>query len=176
MPGRRSQIRFPVQATSKRRHFVTPGEQRRLREQIRFERPETRVLLMSAQLESSAENIPILRKPFRPRRFGREDRTTSPFKVMPESVRLPGCRDRLFRQCENGRMALEEELQKIYDSEIHVDIGWLWHGGIDVSIGNGEFTGNVQTVAEVLPWLQETIAKHYPESKYNVERMGGTIR
>jgi hypothetical protein len=45
-----------------------------------------------------------------------------------------------------------------------------------VSIGNGEFTGNVQTVAEVLPWLQETIAKHYPESKYNVERMGGTIR
>ena len=95
---------------------------------------------------------------------------------MPESVRLPGCRDRLFRQCENGRMALEEELQKIYDSEIHVDIGWLWHGGIDVSIGNGEFTGNVQTVAEVLPWLQETIAKHYPESKYNVERMGGTIR
>jgi hypothetical protein len=66
MPGRRSQIRFPVQATSKRRHLVTPGEQRRLREQIRFERPETRVLLMSAQLESSAENIPILRKPFRP--------------------------------------------------------------------------------------------------------------
>jgi CheY-like chemotaxis protein len=38
----------------------------RLREQILFERPETRVLLMSAQLESSAENIPILRKPFSP--------------------------------------------------------------------------------------------------------------
>jgi CheY-like chemotaxis protein len=37
-----------------------------LREQILFERPETRVLLMSAQLESSAENIPILRKPFSP--------------------------------------------------------------------------------------------------------------
>ena len=35
-----------------------------LREQILFERPETRVLLMSAQLESSAENIPIIRKPF----------------------------------------------------------------------------------------------------------------
>ena len=33
---------------------------------------------------------------------------------------------------------------------------------------------NVQTVAEVLPWLQEAIAKHYPESKYHVERMGGT--
>lgn len=37
-----------------------------LREQILFERPETRVLLMSAHLESSAENIQILRKPFRP--------------------------------------------------------------------------------------------------------------
>jgi hypothetical protein len=70
---------------------------------------------------------------------------------------------------------LEEELQKIYDSEIHVDIGWIWHGGIDVSVGNGEFTGNVQTVAEVLPWLQEAIAKHFPESKYHVERMGGTF-
>jgi hypothetical protein len=27
---------------------------------------------------------------------------------------------------------LEEELQKIYDSEIHLDIGWLWPGGIDI--------------------------------------------
>jgi hypothetical protein len=70
---------------------------------------------------------------------------------------------------------LEQELQEIYDSEIHVDIGWLWDGGIDVSIGNDEITGNVQTVAEVLPWLQEAIAKHYPDSKYNVERKGGTI-
>jgi hypothetical protein len=78
---------------------------------------------------------------------------------------------------ENGSMGtLEEELQKMYDSEIHVDIGWLWDGGIDVSVGNGEFTGNVQTVAEVLSWLQEAIAKHYPESKYHVERMGGEFK
>jgi hypothetical protein len=69
---------------------------------------------------------------------------------------------------------LETELQKMYDSEIHVDIGWLWDGGIDVSIGNDEVTGNVSTVTEVLPWLQDAIAKHYPESKYQVERMGGT--
>lgn len=62
----------------------------------------------------------------------------------------------------------------MYDSEIHVDIGWLWDGGIDVSIGNSEATGHVQTVAEVLPWLQQAIAKHLPESKYNVERLGGT--
>ena len=37
-----------------------------LREQILFERPETRVLLMSAQLESSAKEILVLRKPFSP--------------------------------------------------------------------------------------------------------------
>jgi hypothetical protein len=68
---------------------------------------------------------------------------------------------------------LETELQKMYDSEVHVDIGWLWDGGIDVSIGNDAVTGNVRTVAEVLPWLQNAIAKHFPESKYHVERMGG---
>jgi hypothetical protein len=68
---------------------------------------------------------------------------------------------------------LEKELQKMYDSEIHVDIGWLWDGGIDVSIGNHEATGNVRTVADVLPWLQNAIAKRYPNSKYNMERNGG---
>jgi hypothetical protein len=65
---------------------------------------------------------------------------------------------------------LQEELQKMYDSEIHVAIGWLWDGAIDVSIGNDAITGNVKTVAEVLPWLQAAIAEHYPESKYNVDR------
>jgi hypothetical protein len=68
---------------------------------------------------------------------------------------------------------LETELQKMYDSEIHVDVGWLWDGGIDVSIGSDDVIGNVKTVAEVLPWLQAAIAKHYPDSRYNVERMGG---
>jgi hypothetical protein len=71
--------------------------------------------------------------------------------------------------------SLEIELQKMYDSEIHVDIGWLWDGGIDLSIGDQEATGHVKTVAEVLPWLQTAIATHSPESKYHVERMGGTF-
>jgi len=70
---------------------------------------------------------------------------------------------------------LATELQKMYDSEFHVDIGWLWDGGIDVSLGNEEYKTNVATVREVLPWLQKTIAEHYPESKYNVERTGGTF-
>ena len=61
--------------------------------------------------------------------------------------------------------SLEQELQKIYDSEIHVDIGWLWGGGIDVSIGNGEFSVNVGIVAEVLPCLQEAIADTEAQSE-----------
>ena len=35
-----------------------------LREQILLERPETKVLLMSGQIESPVESIPFLRKPF----------------------------------------------------------------------------------------------------------------
>ena len=35
-----------------------------LREQILFERPETKVMLMSGQAESPAKSIPFLRKPF----------------------------------------------------------------------------------------------------------------
>ena len=70
--------------------------------------------------------------------------------------------------------SLERELQKMYDSEINVDIGWIWDGGIDVSIGREEaVTGKVKTVAELLLWLQTAISRRYPESKYNVERLGG---
>jgi hypothetical protein len=31
---------------------------------------------------------------------------------------------------------LEDELQRIYDSEINVRISWLWDGGIDVRLGD----------------------------------------
>ena len=72
--------------------------------------------------------------------------------------------------------SLERELQRMYDSEIHVAIGWLGDGGIDVSIGNDKATGNVRTVAEVLPWLQDAIARHFPASKYHVERTGGVFK
>ena len=83
----------------------------------------------------------------------------------------------LFGSARMGGMGtLEEELQKIYDSDIRVSIGWLRGGGIDVSIGHNEVTGNVHTVAEVLPWLQDAIARYLPDSKYNVERKGGNFR
>src|SRR6476469_2537437 len=62
------------------------------------------------------------------------------------------------------------ELQKIYDSEINVEISWLWDGGIDVRLGdkmNGFLAEeNVVSVADILPWLQEAIAHFYPESTY----------
>jgi|SoiMethySBSTD1v2_1073268.scaffolds.fasta_scaffold683139_1 hypothetical protein len=74
--------------------------------------------------------------------------------------------------------SLEVELQKIHESKIDVSFAWTWDGDIDVAIGNDcvglHREGIVRTVGEIVPWLQNAIAKHYPESKYNVERQGGT--
>ena len=72
---------------------------------------------------------------------------------------------------------LEQELQKICDGEISVQIGWFWNGGIEVKLGD-EINGyvaetNVPAVAHVLPWLQEAIARYYPRSKYNLDRLRG---
>lgn len=70
---------------------------------------------------------------------------------------------------------LEQELQKIYDSEINIEIRWFWDVGIDVKLGdemNGYYAeASVRTVTEILPWLQKTIHKHYPTSKYNLDRL-----
>jgi hypothetical protein len=74
--------------------------------------------------------------------------------------------------------SLETELQKIYDSEINIT---LQIGGnrILVALGNDftglEAKGHPASMAEVLPWLQKAIHKHYPMSKYDVERLGGTF-
>ncbi len=62
------------------------------------------------------------------------------------------------------------ELQRIYDSEINVRIGWFWDGGIEVRLGD-ELNGflaeeTVRSVHEVLPWLQEAIAHFYPACPY----------
>jgi hypothetical protein len=67
-------------------------------------------------------------------------------------------------------MDLAFELQRIYDSEINIRIGWLWDGGIDVYLGddtNGYIAQeNVPSAAEILPWLQVAIAHFYPKSTY----------
>lgn len=56
-------------------------------------------------------------------------------------------------------MDLATELQKIYDSEINVSIGWLWDEGIDVRLGdllNGFLAEeNVPSTDQIVPWLQE---------------------
>jgi hypothetical protein len=65
---------------------------------------------------------------------------------------------------------LAAELQAIYDSEINVEIGWFWDGGIDVRLGdkmNGYLAEqNVSSMAEIVRWLQAAIAHFYPESTY----------
>jgi hypothetical protein len=67
-------------------------------------------------------------------------------------------------------MELATELQKIYDSEINVSIGWVWDGGINVRLGdaNNGYLGqeNLPSIADVGPWLQEAIARFYPDSTY----------
>ena len=67
-------------------------------------------------------------------------------------------------------MDLAAELQRIYDSEINIRIGWMWDGGIEIRLGD-EMNGfkaeeTVPSAEEILPWLQEAIAHFYPESTY----------
>jgi hypothetical protein len=80
---------------------------------------------------------------------------------------------------ENGSIDLAAELQRIYDSEINVRIGWLWDGGIEVRLAddvNGYLAAEtVASAAEILPWLQEAIAHFYPASSY-VGSLGPEIR
>jgi len=62
---------------------------------------------------------------------------------------------------------LAAELQKIYESEINIRIGWLWDGGVEVRLGD-EMNGflaeeTVTSVSEIIPWLQEAIAHFHPK-------------
>ena len=62
------------------------------------------------------------------------------------------------------------ELQEIYDSEINIEIGWFWDGGIEVRLGD-KMSGylaeeNLTSTAEIILWLQEAIARFFPTSTY----------
>ena len=63
---------------------------------------------------------------------------------------------------DNAAPDLAVELQKIYDSEINVRIGWFWDGGIEIRLGddkNGYLADEtVRAVCRYCPWLQEAIA------------------
>jgi hypothetical protein len=67
-------------------------------------------------------------------------------------------------------MDLAAELQRIYASEINVEISWFWDGAFTVRLGdkvNGFLAEeDVNSVADILPWLQEAIAQFYPGSDY----------
>jgi hypothetical protein len=71
---------------------------------------------------------------------------------------------------------LENELQKIYDSEIHLTIRT---GGERILVALGtDFTGlerkgYVDEASDILPRLQSLIHESAPISKYDVERLGG---
>jgi hypothetical protein len=58
---------------------------------------------------------------------------------------------------------LEEELQKIHDSEINLEIRWMWDAGIDIKLGdemNGhKAEGNVRTVSVASGSHKETLPK-----------------
>ena len=61
---------------------------------------------------------------------------------------------------------LDQELQKIYDSEINLSISWMWDAGFDLKLGDefGGFVeeGQVRGVEDILPWFQEAIASTIP--------------
>lgn len=66
---------------------------------------------------------------------------------------------------------MEEELRKMYDSEINVQISSFWDGGWSVALGdemNGYKRPKWQSceIEEIIPALQELIKEHYPNSKY----------
>lgn len=71
--------------------------------------------------------------------------------------------------------SLGGELQKIYDSEIHLTIR-LGKNGIFVALGTDftgfEAQGRLKDASQILPWFQTAIHHHIPMSKYDAERRG----
>lgn len=65
---------------------------------------------------------------------------------------------------------LEQELKKIYDSEINVHLDSFWDGGWHIQVGdnmNGfHDAGYGYSIEEVIPTLKELIKQHYPQSDY----------
>jgi len=65
-------------------------------------------------------------------------------------------------------------LQKIYDSEIHFSIGWMFDGGIDYSIGrdlvflhDGKISSTLTgKLHEAMPLIADEISKEYPSSEF----------
>ena len=79
----------------------------------------------------------------------------------------------------NKKTNVGEILQRIYDSELHLRIGWMWDGGLDYCIGSTSndlrdsnwnkceivCTGNTN-IQEAIINLAKKIANDYPESEF----------
>lgn len=68
-----------------------------------------------------------------------------------------------------------EILQHIYDSEIHLKLGWLWDAGVDYSFEpfwNDEHTKKEQHTGEgdlikAFNWIVKDILEQYPNSSFS---------
>lgn len=68
-----------------------------------------------------------------------------------------------------------EILQRLYDSEINVEITWMWDGGVEVSLFNrytaaNETPNNTYTadnVAQGIHWLAKRAFQVYPNSAFS---------
>ena len=71
---------------------------------------------------------------------------------------------------DNTAPDLAVELQKIYDSEINIRIGWFWDGGIDVRLGddmNGYLAEEtVKTVPRLFPGCRRRLRISTRRSSY----------
>jgi len=70
-----------------------------------------------------------------------------------------------------------EILQRIYDSEIHFKMGWLWDGGVDYAIGSKTSDVWDDSAAEIIFTCEDKIVealeeacldiiKEYPDSTF----------
>ncbi len=66
---------------------------------------------------------------------------------------------------------MEDELQKIYDSEINIKISSFWDADWRVAIMVGEKwvtpeNYDIVDLKDIIPALQDLIKKHLPQSEY----------
>jgi hypothetical protein len=76
------------------------------------------------------------------------------------------------REQRDGKAAADpaEILQRLYDSELNLRLGWIWDAGVAWQLGdkrNGwKATGTEATVALAAVALAKAAAQHYPESEF----------
>jgi hypothetical protein len=62
-----------------------------------------------------------------------------------------------------------EILQHMYDSEIHLWLGWLWDGGIEYTLNPAQIIPNQtcsRNIAEALSVVVDDVLDNYPNSEF----------